>query len=207
MRKLVAALFVLAVPFAAHAEGSRAFVQLRDKAQPLESLGEFLTKFVGDCGSDKDCQQKVAAYRTDAVKKSFYVILDDGAQELVKPGGFNPQTNEMLFDLTPFFESSGFALTHGQPESFSGANCQGASIPLIPMKATLPPNVMPMDVDRVFRTGGVRMQIIFKPMQVWKKPRKDQKNAFCEGVKAQVQAVRLTEAKTGGEIVSWVSAK
>ena len=208
MRRVLGFIVVaaLAVPGVANAEASKAFAQLRDKSQPLESLSSFLSSFVGDCGSDPidgaECKKKVDAYRKESLGKSYYVILGDDAQRLIEQKGFSPQTHEMEFALTPFFEASGLALTHGQP---SKLDSEGRPIiPLIRMQTQLPESVMPMDVDRVFRTGSVRMQIVFKPLGLWKMPRHDKKGAFVEGVKGQLLAVRLSEARTGTDIAVWV---
>ncbi|MBS2027472.1 MAG: hypothetical protein JST54_06150 [Deltaproteobacteria bacterium] len=199
----------LAVPGVAGAEAGKSFAALRDKAQPLESLSSFLSSFVGDCGSDPidgaECKKKVDAYRKDSLGKSYYVILGDEAQRLIEQKGFSPQTHEMEFALTPFFESAGQALTHGQPTKLDSEG--RPIIPLIRMQSTLPDNVTPMDVDRVFRTGNVRMQIVFKPLGLWKLPRHDKKGAFVEGVKGQLLGVRLSEARTGTDIAVWIPAK
>jgi hypothetical protein len=111
----------------------------------------------------------------------------------------------MEFALTPFFESAGLALTHGQPSKLDGEG--RPVIPLIRMQSVLPEAVTPMDVDRVFRTGNVRMQIIFKPLGLWKLPRHDKKGAFVEGVKGQLLAVRLSESRTGTDIAVWIPSK
>jgi hypothetical protein len=194
------------VPALAFAEAPRGFVQLRDRAQPLESLSSFLSKFVGDCGSDvlarQDCLKKVDAFRKQSIGKSYYLILDDDAQQLVQPRGFSPHTHQMEFALTPFFESAGLALTQGQPGKL---DAEGRPvIPLIRMVSILNDSLMPMDVDRVFRTGNVRMQIIFKPLGVWKLPKRD-RHGYVEGVKAQLQGVRLSEARSGGEVATWLA--
>lgn len=197
----------LLLPGAAQAAPPAAFAQLRDRAQPLASLSTFLSSFIGDCGFDpmggNACKQKVEAFRKKALGKTYQVILDDNAQQLVQPRGFSPSTHEMEFALTPYFEAAGFALTHGQPRKL---NAQGSPvIPLIRMRSILADAVTPMMVDRVFRTGDVRMQIVFKPLGIWKLPRKDKRGAFVEGVKAQVLGVQLTEARTGNTIAYWVA--
>lgn len=208
MRRWWLVALVVATSGLAGAEPNRGFTKLRDGAQTVESLATFLSSFVGDCGADllggADCQKKVKAFRGESIGKTFYLLLDDSAQQLVQPRGFSPQTHQMEFALTPFFESAGLALTHGQP---SALDTQGRPIiPLIRMQATLPDDVTPMDVERVFRTGMARMQIVYKPLSVWKLPRKDRKG-FVEGVKAQVLGVRITEARTGNEVVSWLNER
>jgi hypothetical protein len=208
MRRWWVLALVLGTSGLAQAEANRAFARLRDKAQAVDSLATFLSSFVGDCGADllggSDCQKKVKAFRSEALGKTYYVILDDAAQKLVQPRGFSPQTHQMEFALTPFFESAGLALTHGQPD---GLDAQGQPIiRLIRMQATLPDEITPMEVDRVFRTGMARMQVIFKPLSVWKVPRKDRKG-FVEGVKAQVLGVRISEARSGSDVVTWTSDK
>lgn len=194
--------FGLCVPFAAGAEAPKSFASLRDRATPLDSLSSFLSSFVGDCGpmAEPDCKKKVESYRREAIGKAYYVILDDDAQKLVQPRGFSPSTHEMEFALTPFFEAAGLALTHGQPTKLDANG--NPVIPLIRMVSVLDDSVMPMDVDRAFRTGSIRMQVIFKPLGIWKLPKKDRKG-YVEGVKAQVLGVRLSESRTGNTVATW----
>jgi len=206
MRRLGLVVALSLVPSLAFAEASPGFAQLRDRAQPVESLASFLSKFMGDCGTDvigrRECMKKVDAFRKESIGKSYYLILDDDAQQLVQPRGFSPQTHEMEFALTPFFESAGLSLTHGQPTKL---DAQGRPvIPLIRMVSKLNDGIMPMDVDRVFRTGNVRMQVIFKPLGVWKLPKRGKKG-FVEGVKAQLLGVRLSEARSGGDVATWLA--
>jgi hypothetical protein len=56
-----------------------------------------------------------------------------------------------------------------------------------------------MDLERLFRTGNVRVQIIFKPQGIWTLLRRDRKGTI-EGVKAKFVAIRLSDARTGDEI-------
>lgn len=194
----------LVVPNLAGAEAPKSFASLRDKASPVESLSSFLSSFVGECGSDPidgaDCKKKVDAFHREALGKTYYVILDDDAQRLVQPRGFSPTTQEMEFALTPFFESAGLALTNGQP---SKLDAEGRPvIPLIRMVSVLADGVMPMDVDRAFRTGSIRMQVVFKPLGLWRLPKKGGKG-YVEGVKAQVLGVRLSESRSGNTVATW----
>jgi hypothetical protein len=188
---------------------NKTFAQWRDKARPVESLSQFLSSFVGDCESEiltgsKECQSKVDAFRKESLSNAYYVILGEDATKMVQVKGFNPQTHEFEFALTPLFDAAGYALTHGQP---THTDAEGnAVLPLMKMVGKLSDETTPMDVDRLFKTGQVRLQVVFRPMGIWRLPRKDKKGAFFEGVKSQFLAVRLSDARSGNELVSTVTA-
>ena len=185
---------------------SKQFGKLRDKAKPAESLAQFLTDFIGDCGSDplngKQCQAKVEANRKASLGQVFILNLDDSQISKVKLKTFNPRTHEFEFQLTPVFDATGYALTEGQPAETDGEG--HLVIPNINMKSVLPDSTTPMDIEAVFKTGQIRIQLIFKPEGVWKVARKDKAGSFYEGVKSRILAVRVSHTRTGNEVVSLV---
>ena len=85
---------------------SKQFGKLRDKAKPAESLAQFLTDFIGDCGSDplngKQCQAKVEANRKASLGQVFILNLDDSQISKVKLKTFNPRTHEFEFQAAAF---------------------------------------------------------------------------------------------------------
>lgn len=184
----------------ARAEAPASFARLRDRATPVESLAAFLDKYVGACTDlfeKATCEANSRKARAEMTGKSYYVILDDSAARLLKPGGFNPATREFRIDLTPFFDAGGLALTEGAPPS---QDSEGRPrIPLMALQATLPGDWMPMDMERLLRTQGVRIHLVFRPQGLWSLPAKGRPGRL-EGVKAKLLAVRLTNARTGEEI-------
>jgi hypothetical protein len=199
---------VLLCPALSRADGAKNFAEWRDKAQPVESLSQFLSDFIGSCDASvldkKECVAKVEAFRKQALGRAYYVILGEDAQKMVAPKGFNPQTHEQEFALTPFFEGSGFALTAGQP---SHVDSEGHPIvPLMRMTTKFNESITHEKIEHEFSTGEVKVQLVFRPKAVWKLPRKDKKGAFYEGVKADFLAIRLSDARSGTELASLVTA-
>ncbi len=202
---MVAALLVSSL---AHAETGKDFAAWRDKAQPVESLSQFLSDFVGSCDSDpmnnKECIAKVEAYRKKTMGQVFYVILGEDAQKMVEPKGFNPRTHEQEFALTPFFEGSGLALTEGQPQHTDGEG--HPIVPMMRLNKKFNDSITHEMIVHEFGTGNVKVQLVFRPTGVWRLPRKDRPHSFYEGVKSQFLAVRLSDTRSGTEIASIVTA-
>lgn len=195
----VLASLVLVCPVA-RAEAPKDFAEARDRAKPLDGLTAFLDRYIGNCDDPFEkstCQGNVKKARGEMDGKSYYLILDDGASKMLRPGGYNPNTQEFRFDLTPFFDGGGRALTHGAP---NGQDAEGrVRLPIIPLFAKLPLDWMPMDMERLLRTGNVKLQIIFKPQGVWMLKGKDGRTTQ-EGVKAKFLGVRLTHARNGTDL-------
>ncbi|MFN7133262.1 MAG: DUF6066 family protein [Myxococcales bacterium] len=197
-------LFVLAstllAPLGARADNMNSpFARLRDRSKPLPGMTAFLDKYVGDCGASEErqaCSANVKKTRAEMEGNTYYVILGEASASLLKPAGFNPATREFRIDLTPFFEGGGRALTDGAPK---GQDAQGRPrIPLMTLVSKLPDDWTPMDMDRLLRTGNVKIHLVFQPQGVWSLPGKG--GDRLEGVKAKLLAVRLTNRQTGDEL-------
>ncbi|MFI5388018.1 MAG: DUF6066 family protein [Fimbriimonadales bacterium] len=198
MRRLI---LVLALALGSSAWGAEdAFAKIRDRAKQLTGLGPFLDRYIGHCDdpfSKVECLRNAANARHETEGKLQYLILDDRAAEMIHPAAFDPKENQYRLDMTPYFEADGRSLTEGTPKS---QDEQGRPrVALLPIWAKLPEGATPMDLERLFRTGNVRVQIIFKPLGIWKMPRRD-KIGTIEGVKARFVAIRLSDARTGDEI-------
>ncbi|MBI5542697.1 MAG: hypothetical protein HY901_02335 [Deltaproteobacteria bacterium] len=189
---------VLALPQLARAEAPPGFVRLRDRAEAVESLSAFLGRFVGTCTDLEEratCLANARKARAELTNKAFHVVLDSEATRMLKAGTFDPATREYTFQMTPFFEGSGLALTNGAP---SGQDSQGRPrIQIEPITVRLPLDQMPMDMERHLRTMNVRIHLVFKPQGTWTLP---SKSGNLEGVKAKFLAVRLTNARNGEEL-------
>lgn len=188
----------LALPLSASAEAPRPFAKVRDQSQAVESLGAFLERYVGTCTDLVEkgtCEANAKRARAEMTGKLFYAILGSEATRMLKPGPYNPGTREFTIEMTPFFQANGLALTDGQPE---GQDPQGRPrIRNQPIVATLPPDWMPMDMERLLRTQNLKIHLVFKPIGLWTLGKGDKK---VDGVKAKFVGVRLTEARTGDDI-------
>lgn len=197
VRLLPAVLLLSDLPITANASNAT-FARLRDQARPVASLTTFLDKYVGGCAKEaKKCSGAVRKFRSQADAETHYLILDDKVAQLMRPAGFNPATREFNIEITPFFEAGGRALTEGAPR---GQDAQGRPrIPLMRLVAKLPNDWMPMDMDRLLRTGNVRVQLVFKTQGVWSLPG-TRRGERLEGVKAKMLAVRLTNRRNGDQL-------
>ncbi len=197
--RLLAFVLVGIAPSARSADD--AWAKVRDKATPLEGLSAFLERYVGACAdpfSRAECLSNAKRAREEMEGKLYYLILDDRAASMIRPAAFDIRESQYRLDLTPYFEAGGRALTDGVPRS---QDDQGRPrMPLTPIWAKLPLGSTPMDLERLFRTGNVKVHLVFKPFGVWKMARKDNKKESIEGVKAKFVAVRLTDARSGDEI-------
>ena len=190
-------LFVLSL--GALADIPQTFAKLRDRSQPLDSLSSFLERYVGTCTdllTRAECQANAKRARAEMTGKSYYLILDESATRMLRPGTFDPRTRKYRLDLTPFFDAGGLALTDGAPLGQDGEG--RPRIPLMPLYAELAPDQFPMDLERLLRTNNVKVHIVFKPTGTWSLPSKGGQS--YEGVKAKFLAVRLTNARNGDEI-------
>ncbi len=194
---------LLLVPGLSRADDMNApFAKLRDRARPVASLTTFLDKYVGDCSKEeRECSGNVRKARAEMDAETHYLILEDGVAQLMRPAGFNPNTREFKIDLTPFFEAGGRALTEGAPK---GQDAQGRPrIPLMTLVAQVPNSWMPMDMDRLLRTGNVKVQLVFKTQGVWSLP--GRRGEKLEGVKAKMLAVRLTNRRNGDQLALYLA--
>jgi hypothetical protein len=190
-------LLALLLATTARAEPPAAYQRLREQAESLDSLSSFLERYVGRCppsDEQRECKAKAQRERAALTGKTFHVRLGDEAARLLQAGAFDESTRQMQINLTPFFDGGGIALTDRKPLGLDG---QGRPrIGLITLVTTLPPDMLPMDMERQLRTLNVRIDLVFKPQGVWSLPGKQP----MEGVKAKLLAVRLTNARTGEEI-------
>ncbi|HSN89771.1 MAG TPA: DUF6066 family protein [Anaeromyxobacteraceae bacterium] len=198
--RLLPALAMLALLAASPALGDGRFEALRERAERLDSLEAFLSRYVGACNDPyerRTCLENVAAARRALAGKTFAVRVND-ATSLVR---VELRGDGFLLLVTPFVDGGGLALTHGQPRSQDAAG--HPLISFIPIRGSLPPGTMEMDFQSPFRSGMVEMEIVFRPEGTWKMKRKGEAGYF-EGVAARFLGVRLIDARTGGEIAARV---
>ena len=113
------AILALLVPALALADVDQKFAKLRDASEALSSLGSFLDKYVGDCGSvmegGGECAKNAESFRRGANGKKYYMILTEDSTAVLSLGAFNPQGGEVTLNLTPFFPGSNSAITRFSP--------------------------------------------------------------------------------------------
>jgi hypothetical protein len=170
------------------------------RAQRVDALEPFLARFVGHCTDvyeRRTCEANVAAARLEAAGRPFVVRIPD-ATALIrlerKAGGY-------LLLLTPFLDGGGLALTHGTP---ARQDAEGHPVVnLVPISASVPPGTMDMEFEGPFRTGGIELQIVFRPERAWKLARSGEKGSY-EGVAARFVAVEVVDSRTGKRIAEKV---
>jgi len=193
-----ATLALLAAASPALADGR--FEALRDRAERLDSLETFLSRYVGSCTDPyarSTCLGNVAAARRALAGKTYAVRVNDAAPLVraeLRGEGF-------LLLVTPFVDGGGIALTHGQPQRQDATG--HPLISFIPIRGALPPGTMEMEFQSPFRSGMVEMEIVFRPERTWKMKRKGEAG-YYEGVAARFLGLRLIDARTGGEIAAKV---
>ncbi len=196
---------VLAVPVVALADVDPRFATLRDGAEALSSLGNFLDKYVGDCGSISsgggECAKNAETFRKSASGQKFYMILTDDSTAALSMGAFNPRLAEVTFNLTPFFPGSNSAITHGAP-SKTDANGNPV-LPFITFKGVLPDTWNIQMMARQVASRQMRLQIVFSPKGIWELPKKG--GGKIRGVKAKLEAVLVTVGRTGEEVALWLN--
>src|SRR5690242_10539940 len=103
----------LLVPALAWADIDPRFAKLRDTSTVMDSLGGFLDKYGGDCGSlsegGGECLKNSETFRKASNGHKLYMILTEDSTSVLSMGAFNPQGGEVTFNLTPFFPASNSA--------------------------------------------------------------------------------------------------
>src|SRR3954470_21349480 len=129
------ALFALMTAGLAAADVDPKFAKLRDSAEAIEGLGNFLDKYVGDCGTDADCKKNTETFRTAANGKKFYMIITEDSVNNLQMASYDPGGQTFSLNLTPFFPASGSAITGGAP---SRTDANGNPVmPFMTLKGTV----------------------------------------------------------------------
>jgi hypothetical protein len=204
MRAQAALLLLLLTAPLAWADVDPRFAALRDKAEPLAGLGLFLENFVGECeagAAGAACRHKAEAFRQKAMAGSHYMILNESELSILSPGRFVPATGEYEIHLTPVFSGAGLALTEGAPLKLDKAG--NPVVPLLTVKGTLPDNWTTPMFHNLFSRRGIRVQVVFTPTGPWRLAGPGGKPV--QGVRARLEGVLFTEARTGQPLGLWLS--
>ncbi len=203
-RLLLAAL--LLVPVVAVADVDPRFSRLRDQAEPLGGLSTFLDKYIGECSdlfAGPTCRSNAEAFRKSYQGKRLYMIVTEDVATMVAPGAYQPRSANYTIHITPFFPAGKYALTHGAPMKTDGQG--NPLLPLLTVTGTLPEGWNGMMFSRLFSARGIRVQVVFTPKGVWSMPRKGSGKLL--GVNAQIEAILLTEGRTGQTLGLWLHGK
>jgi hypothetical protein len=193
------------LPLLAMADVDARFAKLRDAADPVQSLGSFLDKYLGDdCGSvmegGGDCKKQAAQYAAKANGKKYYMMITEDSSSMLSLGP-SAGGGDVTINLTPFFPASNSAVTGGAP-SHTDANGNPV-IPFIQIKGTLPEGWNPQMMARQLQAGAMRLQVVFTPQGQWAMSKKG--GGTMKGVKAHIDAVLVTIGRTGEQIAVWIN--
>ncbi len=196
----------LLLPALALADVDPRFARLRDSAEPLGGLSGFLNRYIGECGdmfASKDCRTKADEFRKHYRGKKMYMIVTEDVATMVSPGPYQPNSGHYVVHVLPFFAGGSYALTHGTPKK---TDAQGRPmLPLLSVSGTAPEGWSGPYFSRLFSDNGIRVQVVFTPLDIWslQKPR----GGKVFGVAARIEAILLTEGRTGQEIGLWIDGK
>lgn len=200
------ATLVLLLPVLALADVDPRFARLRDAAEPLGGLGAFLDRYIGECGSmfaSADCRTKADSFRKHYRGKKMYMIVTEDVATMVSPGAYEPNTRQYSVHITPFFPGGSYALTHGTPKK---TNSEGSPLlPLLTVTGQLPNGWNGAMFARMFSSRGVRLQVVFTPLDIWSLPKPSGGKTF--GVSARIEGILVTEGRTGHELGLWMDGK
>ncbi|MBK7860716.1 MAG: hypothetical protein IPJ65_19360 [Archangiaceae bacterium] len=187
---------------AASADVDPKFAKLRDSAEAIEGLGNFLDKYVGDCGTDADCKKNTEAFRTAANAKKFYMIITEDSVSNLSMGTYDPGSQTFTLNLTPFFPASNSAITGGAP-THTDANGNPV-MPFMTLKGTVSEGGNAQSVQRMVAMKTLRLQVVFSPQGTWSLPKKGSKEKMI-GVKAKIDAILVSVGRTGEQIGLYVA--
>jgi hypothetical protein len=192
----VSVLLVLVAPLVALADVDPKFAALRDAAEPLGGLGPFLEKYIGTCSdplSGPDCRARAAEFRKKATGQKFYMIVSEDSATMLQPGPYDPNTGRYTILITPFFSSSGLALTHGAPRKSDARG--NPLLPFLSVRGTVPEGWNALDFQRLFAARALRLQVVFTPQDVWTLKRKG--GADIHGIRARIDGILVSNGRTG----------
>ncbi len=172
------------------------FAKIRDSAEAIEGLGNFLDKYVGDCGTDIDCKKNTETFRSAANGKKFYMIITEDSVSNLQMASYDPGSQTFQMNLTPFFAASNSAVTGGAP-SRTDANGNPV-LPFMTIKGTVSEGGNAQTVARMISMKTLRLQVVFSPQGLWSLPKKGKDKIV--GVKAHIDAILVTVGRTGEQV-------
>ncbi len=178
------------------------FATMKSQAVSKYALGEFLQKYVGDCGSvpNRECEQRATATRAALTGTKFFVSLDDSGQGLIQARTFDDATRSFVMTLTPFFAASEYAVTQGAPKALDRDG--NPLVQLLTLHGTAPDGWSMSTLRRQLDSGGLRLEVVFTPVGLWQLKTKGGK--VLRGVKARIDGLAIFVRRSGEEIATWI---
>lgn len=167
-------------------------------AEPIRSLENFLEAFVGECHKGepeqkKDCQAKAADFRKAAKDKTFLTDLPGSLAKSLRPVRSKDDKN-LIYDFTPFFDAGGYGMTFGKPIGQDRDGDPRIRSSQLKVPATGSGESAVLDGFKYDRTN---VQLVFKPVEVWKLPKKGERGGFWYGISVKPVLLRLQESRSG----------
>ena len=201
MPRLLPALLVV-LPAIAFADPDPRFAKLLGTADTLPSLASFLEKFIGDCDGTEDramCESQAKAFRSKVSGKRFQILLSEDEARMLAPGSFGPDGYSVR--IAPLFAAGGHAVTHGVPTK---TDAQGNPVmAYLEAREERSSDWTPQQFQRLFSLRALRVQVVFTPQGIWSLPKKGGGKQY--GVKAKVDAIYVTNGRTGDRVALWMS--
>jgi hypothetical protein len=101
--------------------------------------------------------------------------------------------------LTPFFAAGPYALTHGAPKQTDAVG--NPLLPLLTLRGKATGDLDALRLQRLIAGRELRVEVVFTPQDVWTLPRK--RGEKIRGVKSRIDALQVTNGRTGEVIGSW----
>ncbi|MER2564749.1 MAG: DUF6066 family protein [Myxococcaceae bacterium] len=186
---------------AALADVDQKFAKMRDAAEKLGSLSEFIDNYGGSCGPlmTAQCEEKRKEFRRGADGRKHYMIVTEDSASVLSMGDANPISGEFVLNMTPFFAAGDSAITHGAP-SKTDAN-GNAILPYLRINAKLPDGWTMQLMNRQVQARALRIQVVFTPEGVWSLPKKG--GGSIKGIKTRFDGVIVQIGRTGETIGMW----
>lgn len=186
---------------AALADVDQKFAKMRDAAEKLGSLSEFIDNYGGSCGPlmTAQCEEKRKEFRRGADGRKHYMIVTEDSASVLSMGDANPISGEFVLNMTPFFAAGDSAITHGAP-SKTDAN-GNAILPYLRINAKLPDGWTMQLMNRQVQARALRIQVVFTPDGVWSLPKKG--GGTIKGIKTRFDGVIVQIGRTGETIGMW----
>jgi hypothetical protein len=193
----------LAFSLAASADVDPKFAKARDSAEAVGGLGQFLEKYVGDCGpvalGGAECKQNAAAFRREATGKKYYMIVTEESASMISMGAYSPSEGDFTLNVVPFFPASNSAVTLGAPSKLDANG--NPVLPLMYVKGTVPEGGNAQTVARWVSMRALRIQLVFTPLGIWELKKKD--GSKVTGVKAKIDAMLISVGRSGEQVGSY----
>lgn len=185
---------------AAFADVDQKFAKMRDSAEKLGSLSEFIDNYGGSCGPlmTAQCEEKRKEFRRGADGRKHYMIVTEDSASVLSMGDANPITGEFVLNMTPFFAAGDSAITHGAP-SKTDAN-GNAILPYLRINAKLPDGWTMQLMNRQVQARALRIQVVFTPEGVWSLKKG---SGSIKGIKTRFDGVIVQIGRTGETIGMW----